>query len=374
MGRPRRAVPGVAEQSQHQHQRDGLRQSMHLYGAGFGHEPGRGRSAGRDGVVRGHTLWNRLQWRERRGRGLVHVEPVDGGCSGPVHGESDQRNRAGDGGICRTWNRMVLGRLLTNWNWSFGDGSSSAQRNPVYTYVTGGVFAPSLVAEQQPGRHGGWFRTADCGGVAHGGIHGQPGHRRRALDGRNLFALTWTAAGTGSFPGVGISATVPLESGETRLHIYTNAGDFSPGLVASNNLGVMVECAGPAAICVVGTCSGLVWNGDFETGDFTAWTSGGMMSYAGVFSAPQFVHSGNYGAMLAGTFGFVATLSQTLATTPGADYLLSFWLNNPAGNSVNQLLVSWDGHTVWGVTNFAAPAGPMCKWPSPAAEPAPRCN
>ena len=37
------------------------------------------------------------------------------------------------------------------------------------------------------------------------------------------------------------------------------------------------------------------------------------------------------------------------------NYLLSFDLNNPGGNSPNQLLVSWNGSTVWGVTNFAAP-------------------
>jgi len=97
----------------------------------------------------------------------------------------------------------------------------------------------------------------------------------------------------------------------------------------------------------------LVWNGDFETGDLFAWTSGGM-SYTSVSSLSQFVHSGSYGAELSGTFGFVSTLSQTLVTTPGANYLLSFWLNNPPGNSANQLLVSWDSNTVWVVTNFAA--------------------
>jgi hypothetical protein len=53
-------------------------------------------------------------------------------------------------------------------------------------------------------------------------------------------------------------------------------------------------------------------------------------------------------------YGYVSTLSQSLATTPGAAYLLSFWLNNPAGNHPNQFSASWDGRTVWGVTNFDA--------------------
>ena len=43
------------------------------------------------------------------------------------------------------------GLLLTNWSWSFGDGSSSAQQNPAHTYITGGEFAPSLVANNQNG-------------------------------------------------------------------------------------------------------------------------------------------------------------------------------------------------------------------------------
>ena len=246
-----------------------------------------------------------------------------------------------------------MGRLLTNWNWSFGDGSSSAQQNPVYTYVTGGVFAPSLVAGNNQGGMvvglGPQIAVAlptveFAANPATGGAPLMVQFVCPDLDssGNKIVSWSWDF-GDGS-----------VGSGPNPLHIYTNTGDFSPGLAASNNLGVMVECAGPPAICAVGTCSGLVWNGDFETGDFTAWTSGGMMSYAGVSSAPQYVHSGNYGAMLAGTFGFVNTLSQTLATTPGANYLLSFWLNNPCANSPNQFLVSWDGNTVWGVTNFAA--------------------
>jgi hypothetical protein len=138
------------------------------------------------------------------------------------------------------------------------------------------------------------------------------------------------------------------------LHTYTNTGDFAPSLAATNNYGVMVECAGPAAISIKGTYSGLVWNGDFETGDLFAWSGGAMPSYSSVSTASQFVHSGNYGAQLAGTFGAVSTLSQTVATTPGATYQLSFWLNNPIQNNLAQISVSWDGNPVWGVTNLAA--------------------
>ena len=243
------------------------------------------------------------------------------------------------------------GLLLTNWSWSFGDGSSGAQQNPAHTYVTGGAFAPSLVANNQNGDTVVGFGpeiavTAPTvqftvnptnGGAPLTAQFVCPG-----LDSTGSAIASWYwDFGDGS-----------VGTGANPSHIYTNDGDFSPSLVATNSLGAVVECAGPAAISIVGTSSGLVWNGDFETGDFVAWTSAGTMNYS--FASPS-SRIGRYGAELVGLYGYVSTLSQTLTTTPGAAYLLSFWLNNPAGNSPNQFSVSWGGRTVWGVTNFDAP-------------------
>jgi len=39
------------------------------------------------------------------------------------------------------------GNSITNWNWSFGDGSNSTAQSPSHVYVTTGSFSPSLVAE-----------------------------------------------------------------------------------------------------------------------------------------------------------------------------------------------------------------------------------
>jgi len=46
------------------------------------------------------------------------------------------------------------------------------------------------------------------------------------------------------------------------------------------------------------------------------------------------VHSGNYGAFLGDNT--LATLLQSLATAAGQNYLLSFWLDNPASGTVQQ--------------------------------------
>ena len=97
----------------------------------------------------------------------------------------------------------------------------------------------------------------------------------------------------------------------------------------------------------------LVQNGGFETGSFSAWTTNGNFSTTLVSSSSNYVHSGVYGAVLgpAGSPGF---LSQTLATIPGQNYLLSFWLNNLSGATPNQFSARWNGAYVLNQTNLPA--------------------
>lgn len=104
---------------------------------------------------------------------------------------------------------------------------------------------------------------------------------------------------------------------------------------------------------------GIVQNGGFETGDFSQWNLVGRTFdstnvYNGVVgvnsladgSGPNFIHSGNYGAFLGDTS--LATLSQTLTITPGQNYRLSFWLDNPVSGSGQQFAATWIAN---GVTN-----------------------
>jgi uncharacterized repeat protein (TIGR03803 family) len=132
-------------------------------------------------------------------------------------------------------------------------------------------------------------------------------------------------------------------------HIYTNAGTYFPTLACVNNNGDPATGSGPAIIAAYPTS---VLNGGFETGTFTNWIQSGGYFESGVATGATYAHSGKYGAALAGgTMGF---LSQTLTTTPGAAYLISFWLDSPAATKPNDFQVSWNGNVLLDKTNLTA--------------------
>ena len=74
-------------------------------------------------------------------------------------------------------------------------------------------------------------------------------------------------------------------------------------------------------------------NGSFETDSLSGWTVGG--NSATLSTGPQLfvdntAESGTYAAAF-GSMEADGTLSQTIATTAGQDYTLSFWLEPDRG-------------------------------------------
>ncbi len=91
----------------------------------------------------------------------------------------------------------------------------------------------------------------------------------------------------------------------------------------------------------------LVQDGGFEAGDFCYWTlSGGLSAYTNNYvddgtSTSYSPVAGNYLGAL-GQVSTLAFLSQPLPTRAGQSYLLSLWLENPSGSTLNQFQVQWN--------------------------------
>jgi hypothetical protein len=115
-----------------------------------------------------------------------------------------------------------------------------------------------------------------------------------------------------------------------------------------------------------------VGNGGFETGDFTDWNFVGDTNLVFALAADdvdvagtnaldgaadaQFVHSGLYGAYL-GQFPTDGSLSQTVATRVGQQYVVSFWLTSVAyegSTTPNNFAVNWNDSTLYAQTNLGA--------------------
>jgi autotransporter passenger strand-loop-strand repeat protein len=94
----------------------------------------------------------------------------------------------------------------------------------------------------------------------------------------------------------------------------------------------------------------LVTNGGFETGNFTGWTIGSYQPDQTIITTNS--HSGHDAAAL-GPAGADGSLSQTLATTPGQHYTLSFWLYN-ASTATDDFSVHWGGTTEKALVNEVA--------------------
>lgn len=88
----------------------------------------------------------------------------------------------------------------------------------------------------------------------------------------------------------------------------------------------------------------LVVNGGFETGDFTGWTIDPVSYPMYIVTSP--VYSGTYAAQIAGYSYGADTLTQTIATTGGDEYTLSFWIYQQNIGPTTFLDVTWDGTTI----------------------------
>jgi len=115
----------------------------------------------------------------------------------------------------------------------------------------------------------------------------------------------------------------------------------------------VISSVGAAAFALLYAASAhadLVTNGGFETGSFSGWTLSGSLGITAV--APINPYAGIYDALLS-TGGSSGFLSQTIGTTAGDTYQISFYLANSIGVP-NSFSVSFDGTTGLSLTNVGA--------------------
>jgi hypothetical protein len=106
----------------------------------------------------------------------------------------------------------------------------------------------------------------------------------------------------------------------------------------------------------------IVFNGGFETGNFTGWTLTGNTAFGtGVclngntfLGSTCTVSSGNYAAV-SGPSVISGFVSQALATVAGTSYNLTFFLRNDSLGAApsNAFSVSWGGGVVYSQSNVA---------------------
>ena len=157
---------------------------------------------------------------------------------------------------------------------------------------------------------------------------------------------TQLGTATANASGAWSYSTAALPSGS---HSFTETATDAAG-----NTGVASSALNLTLTTPV-TPINLVANGGFETGNFSGWTLGGnYQTINGLWqtTVDNNAQGGSYGAGI-GAMGSDATLSQTLQTTPGQQYTLSFWLKNE-GAGPNDFTVKWNGTTILALANASA--------------------
>lgn len=182
-------------------------------------------------------------------------------------------------------------------------------------------------------------------------------------------SLSWSLISTSSWVSVSPAEGTLTPNGVVNItaSLTATANSFTPGiytasLVASNSSGAQ---AIPITLSVG---QSIVQNGGFETGSFSGWTlTGDTVAGSTVYDAVEssssgynVAYSGAYGAFLGDTE--LASLSQSIPTTPGQCYLLSLWLDNPQSGSPQQFIVNWNTNNTRGNPLFSLLNPPAFTW------------
>jgi hypothetical protein len=183
-----------------------------------------------------------------------------------------------------------------------------------------------------------------------------PGSKAIVFTNMSANAVSWSLLNASAWLSVASSNGSIAGNSSFSVTVSTNAnianlatGIYSATLLLSNQSSHLIQGI-PFATLVATT--NIVQNGGFETGNYSSWSlvdSGGP-DLVDNGTKLTTVHTGSF-AFAFGQANSSATLSQTLTTVPGQTYLLSFWVSNPQGGTTETFQTSWNGTTVYSITN-----------------------
>jgi len=120
-------------------------------------------------------------------------------------------------------------------------------------------------------------------------------------------------------------------------------------------LAVMAVLCLPSAALAGPQASNLIINGNFSTGDFTGWSTGGTFIFSGVTTSnfDDYGRPGGAPYALLGPVGGDGTLSQSFADHAGQHLTVSFLLAVD-GQTPNDFTASFDGAALLAVSDAPA--------------------
>jgi hypothetical protein len=157
------------------------------------------------------------------------------------------------------------------------------------------------------------------------------------------------------------STTTSSSSAWTYTTTALAAGSYAFTATDSTSAGTSAASS-PLDVTVPGSSSqpsgpNLVVNGNFATDSFSGWTLGGNDAPDPVYGPQIYINTtgegGSTHAAAMGSSGSDGAMSQTIATTPGQTYTLSFWLENQSSGP-NDFSAIWNGQTLLSLGNAAA--------------------
>jgi hypothetical protein len=148
-------------------------------------------------------------------------------------------------------------------------------------------------------------------------------------------------------------------SASVTVSVNTNANTLAPGTYTATLTFTNLASGAIQSLPYRLQVNPLVMNGGFDYATLAYWTFASGRSALAVASSENsgdvpYVRSGYNAAKLGGT-NVTGSLSQSLPTTAGQSYVLSFWLANPASPAGSNIFSAlWNGATVYAITNLPA--------------------